>query len=89
MGKQPLIYKCDDCGEIRPRDELVVKRVQFKKMGMDGKLLATRVVGWLCRVVGADGKSCLERDVHYGREPYVEAPGTTAKKLPEGEHAEG
>lgn len=88
MAKQPIIYKCDGCGEIRPRDELVVKRVQFKNMGMDGKLLATRVVGWLCTVVGVDGKSCLTRDEHYGRVPYVEAPGTAAKKLPEGEHAE-
>lgn len=88
MGKQPLTYKCDACGEVRSRDQLVAKRVQFKEMGMEGKVLTTRVVAWLCTVPQNPILSCLERDDHYAIPAYTAAPGTAAKTLPEGEHAE-
>lgn len=88
MGKQPLIYKCDDCGEVRDRDELAAKRVQFKEMGATGKLIKTRVIAWLCNVPGDDGKSCRERDVHWDIPAYTASPGTAAKTFPEDERAE-
>lgn len=76
-------YACSSCKEERERDDLIVKRVQYKEMGVSGRLLITRTVAWLCLIKGADGRSCLERDEHYHREKYADAPGTIAKKFPD------
>lgn len=80
VAKKSLTYSCADCGKERRRDQLVTKRIQFKEMGMNGKVRETRTVAWLCEVKGSDGKTCLERDGDFGREPYVDAPGTAAKR---------
>lgn len=87
MGKQPIVYKCSMCGEVRSRDQLVAKRVQYKEMGMEGKVLTTRVVAWLCTVLHSGGAPCLELDEHFNIPAYTSAPGTAAKTLPEDERA--
>lgn len=79
MAKE-LTYECTSCGNVRKRDELIAKRIQFREMGMTGKVLETRTVAWLCKVIGKGGKTCLQRDADYGRVAYTEAPGTAAKR---------
>ena len=77
MSASRITYTCSICKDERPRDKLVVKRVQFKEMGAAGKVIRTRAVGWLCR-----DRPCLEEDPTYNRVEYHDAPGTIAKRSP-------
>lgn len=89
MANNTLKYTCSECGTERPRSEFITKRVQFKDMGTDGKVITTRTVAWLCKAKEpATGKSCWERDPDFGRAAWLDAPGTRAKRKPEDEHAE-
>jgi hypothetical protein len=70
-------YKCSGCGKDKAKDDLVVKRVQFREMGMNGKVTSTRTVAWLC-------PPCLAKDPDTGRDAYMDAPGTSAKRGADG-----
>jgi hypothetical protein len=70
----PIRYECSVCKRSLPRGDLVVKRVQFREMGVSGKLILTRVVGWLCR------DFCLQQDEVFQMPSYDRAPGTLAKR---------
>ena len=69
-------YSCSICKRERTREDLVVKRVQFKEMGVSGKVIRTRAVGWLCR------DACLLDDQAWVQQEYTQAPGTLAKRSP-------
>jgi hypothetical protein len=69
-------YTCTVCKRDVERDQLMVKRVQFKIMGKGGPLVATRTTGWLCVIPAEDGgPSCLEKDSDFNRPSWIEAPG--------------
>jgi hypothetical protein len=73
MGAIRLIYKCSACDAELPRSELIVKRVQFRGMGKEGRIARSRVVAWLCL-------PCVLRDHQWSQEGFVEAPGSKAKR---------
>lgn len=54
-------YRCSNCGHLKPRDQLTVKRVQFTEMGAGASILKSRVMAWLCSL-------CLGQDTDYMRE---------------------
>lgn len=63
----------------------MVVRKQWLTMGVDGKILKTRAVGWLCKDINPlhpGYLSCLELDPDWSREAYKDAPGTAAKRTP-------
>jgi len=72
MPKQ--VYRCSECGwGGRPEDRelLTVKKVYFNEMGMGGRTLKSRVVGWLC-------PDCVTKDTDFNRpafQPSVAAHG--------------
>lgn len=69
-------YKCARCGRLVGKENLVVRRVQFREMGQGGKVLRTRTGEWLCRVAQQDGSpSCLEQDPAWTQERFTESPG--------------
>ena len=74
MSATPIAYRCAKCGEDTLRDNLVVKRVQFREMGQGGKVLITRTLLWLCR------DKCLVEDPDWSRPAFIAAPGTDAKR---------
>jgi len=82
VTSRPINYTCDVCKNVRTKDELVAKRVQYREMGSDGKVLKTRVIMWVCRVPDPNmgGKSCLDCDPDFHRPKYEDAPGTLAKR---------
>ena len=73
MAERTIVYKCSRCDCQPGRDALTVKRIQFREMGVGGKVTMTRVVAWLC---GA----CLAIDPDFSIPAYESAPGTDAKK---------
>lgn len=56
-------YRCTQCSNPHGRDELTVKRVQFRAMGARGKVKVTRVIAWLC-------DDCLVKDDVYNQHSY-------------------
>lgn len=63
-----VTYTCTNCGEEKPRSELVVKRVQFATMGAGYKTLKSRTTAWLC-------EECREADPAWTQELIFSAPG--------------
>lgn len=76
-----MTYKCSACDTVRPRDSLVAVRKQWLTLGLNGKVLRTRVVAWLCTV---GDPSCLDKDPGFSQESYVGAPGSSAKRSAQG-----
>lgn len=69
-----LDYSCTRCGTPTEREDLVVKRVRFSKMGRGGALLRSRTAGWLC-------SKCLEDDPDWNAEKLASAPGMKGTKI--------
>ena len=89
VTSRPINYTCDVCKLTRTKDELVAKRVQYREMGSDGKVLKTRVIKWVCRVPSdVTGRSCLDEDADFHRPKYEDAPGTLAKRDPDVEEVD-
>lgn len=78
MTERKINYACTVCNEPKDRDALIVKRIQFREMGVGGKVIKTRVIAWLCTI-------CLSADPDNDIPAYETAPGTDAKKYHEGE----
>lgn len=77
-----LKYECTSCGRNVGRDNLKVKRTQFKEMGSNGPIIQTRTVAWLCVIPQEDGSpSCLERDPAWGLPRHSSAPGLANTRL--------
>lgn len=57
-------YKCTRCGKDCQRDLLTVKKAVFLEMGMGGRTIRSRVVGWLC-------PSCTANDSDWNQEKFV------------------
>lgn len=76
-------YKCTICGaapglsETESRDLLTVKKVSFLEMGLGGRTLRSRVVGWLC-------PRCVKADPDYQREPFAVPGDTPAQRVVSG-----
>lgn len=70
-----MTYTCKECGPTRiySKEELTVKRVQFRVMGQGGRVLKTRVIAWLCH-------DHRDADPDFHRASYEDAPGTAAKR---------
>lgn len=66
--EDPNHYRCSSCQQVKPRDELVVKRVQYVTMGKSPKVLRSRVVGWLCQ-------HCVEQQAEWNRPIHSASPG--------------
>lgn len=56
-------FKCTKCGKDTDRDDLMVKRVQFRDMGETGAIRKTRVTDRLC-------PDCLNLDPDWQRKPW-------------------
>jgi hypothetical protein len=69
-GRRHFEHVCTVCGKPTPRDNLVVKRVEFVTMGRNFKRLKVRSVAWLCQ-------DCLKLDPHYQQEKHSSSPSRT------------
>lgn len=68
MGQRTIIYKCEDCGNETPRDELRAKRVSWYTIGAGGTQTRSRTIKWQC-------VPCVESDPDFQRRPREDAPG--------------
>jgi hypothetical protein len=66
-GRRHFKHVCTVCSKPTPRDNLVVKRVEFVTMGNNFKRLKVRSVAWLC-------PTCLKADPHYQQEKNSSSP---------------
>ena len=72
-------YRCTVCRREVGRENLVAKRAQFTKLGVNGKFIRSRTVAWLCTIkVGTGQPSCLDADADYNAEKVRDAPGGLA-----------
>lgn len=67
-------YECSKCQKECGRNSLHVKRVQFREMGPNGRVIKTRVTEWLC-------PDCLQADPDYKRPQWGAAPGLADTKI--------
>lgn len=75
-SNRDIEYKCTECERSVGRDNLKVKRVQFKEMGVNGPIVQTRVIAWLCTVAAENGgPSCLDKDPVWQQPARVATPG--------------
>lgn len=66
--------ECSVCHRRLDKDNLRKKRVQF--LDMDGKVVRTRTVAFLCLPNQEDGtKGCLYLDEDWNRPMYSASPG--------------
>lgn len=72
QSNRNIKYVCSKCQREVGRENLVVQRVQFLTIGVNGKLLKTRTVGWVCRNVE---NACLDTDPNWLAERYTGTPG--------------
>jgi hypothetical protein len=72
-GEAVIKYKCGPCQKEFPKELLTAKRVQFRELGTDGRVLKSRVTAWLC-------PECLEADPEYHIVRYS-GPGIAAKRI--------
>lgn len=61
-------YRCTQCGEERPKEDLTVKKVEFATIGSPFKRLKVRTVAWLC-------KKCRDGDPAWNQPGSTAAPG--------------
>lgn len=47
-------YACTRCGQVKSRDQLMVKKAVFLTMGEGGRTIRSRVTEWLCGTCAAD-----------------------------------
>ena len=67
-SKRNIIYKCSTCDQIFEKHEMRARTISWKTMGLGGKTIRSRVVGWDC--IG-----CMENHPDYQREYFTAAPG--------------
>lgn len=60
-------YKCTTCGEVIPREQVVVVKVQFVTPGAGSRVLKSRNTHWLC-------PSCLEGHPVWNTPSHDDAP---------------
>jgi hypothetical protein len=53
---QTQTYVCGLCETIRPRDELLAKKISYLTLGAKGKTVRSRTKDWVCLHCIADGK---------------------------------
>lgn len=83
-SNRKIKYVCTKCKREVGRDNLKVKRVQFKEMGENGPIVQSRTVAWLCVVPQEDeSPSCLEADAAWKRKALVASPGLADTKVHE------
>lgn len=77
-SNREIIYECsgpDHEGERTvQRDNLRAKRVQFLKLGRNGRVIHSRVIAFLCL-------SCIEKDPDYQRPRLAASPGMADTRL--------
>ncbi|MEU4066703.1 hypothetical protein AB0F25_30695 [Streptomyces wedmorensis] len=66
MGHQAP-YKCTECGEVQPREDLIAKKVSFVTLGSKGTTIKSRTPHWLCF-------KCLKGDKDWNLVQY-DSPG--------------
>lgn len=84
-SNRKISYSCTKCGREVGKDNLKVKRVQFKEMGVHGRIEKSRVVAWLCIVPNGKNPSCLDQDEAWATRPLASSPGMADTKLARGE----
>lgn len=57
-------YRCTSCGQPCDRELLTVMKVSFNEMGMGGRVLKSRVAGWLC-------PKCVRENQYWLMEPFA------------------
>jgi hypothetical protein len=67
-ANREIDYTCMTCNEVKPRDQLLARRVTWFEMGRAGKAVRSRTTGWQCR-------SCAEKDGDWQRDPLADSPG--------------
>jgi hypothetical protein len=61
-------YACTRCGQIKSRDQLMVKKAVFLTMGEGGRTIRSRVTDWLCGRCAA-GDDDWNREFNRGQFP--------------------
>ncbi len=85
-SNRQIDYACTECHRVVGKDNLKVKRVQYKEMGVHGRIEKSRVVAWLCMTPQPDGQpSCLDADGAWGTPRLSGSPGMADTKLARGE----
>lgn len=75
-SNRQIKYACTVCGREVGRENLKVKRVQYREMGVGGRIEKSRVVAWLCMTPKpSTGSSCLDDDTQYNQPGLAAAPG--------------
>lgn len=67
-SNRTIDYSCTVCGNVTPRDNLVVKKVVFSRVGKGGKQLRARTRAWIC-------DTCIESDPDWSAPAYFSSPG--------------
>ena len=60
-------YRCQDCQVAYAREELLVKRATWLRLGRNGRGVKSRAVKWVC-------DSCAAIDPDWNRKPHSDAP---------------
>lgn len=53
---QTQTYRCDLCGNVRNRDDLLAKKISYITLGARGKTVKSRTKQWDCVFCLAEGK---------------------------------
>lgn len=60
-------YRCTECGRVRPRSDLLAKKVSFTTI-KPVRIVRSRVVGWVC-------SRCRDYDDAWNAKAYADSPG--------------
>ena len=73
--RRKITYRCTECGREMTREQLRAKRVQYRELVGDRRVVRPRTVAWLCVSPPRGGKSCLDLDADWHRQSLRDAPG--------------
>lgn len=76
MITRSVDYSCEDCGRATDRDELLVKRCVWLRLGRKGKQIKSRAVKWVCN-------DCAAVDPDWNRRPHADSPGLRGTRIAE------
>lgn len=73
-SNRSIQYVCDRCQTDVGKLNLRAKRVQFVTIGLNGKMIQSRIVAWLCI-------ACMEADPDFQRPARSASPGMRDTRL--------
>jgi len=81
-ANRPIDYSCSECRRKVGREHLMAVRVQFKEMGVHGRIVKTRTTEWLCTIPQENGdQSCLDSNPAWQADRMAESPGFKGTRI--------